>query len=138
MSTTEYDVCLVISSSSLTLDELVSRIGMPAGGGSHDRGQPHLLKSRGVWKESVWQQCAGPTRTTHLEDQFLALEARVPRQAMVPPGTLPADARVYFSVGVFSDAQMPTVDLTRECLRVAQRFNATIEVRVYISERPDA
>src|SRR4051794_397580 len=104
MSATEYDVALVVSTAALTLAELARRLGAPPGDGSHDRGEPHLLKTRGVWEDTVWQYGSGCPRTASVPDQFRAIGAHLPSGPIT--GLLPDDARVYFSVGVFSDAQI--------------------------------
>lgn len=131
MSKTEYDVCLVVVSRSTPLVDLSARIGIQGSEGSHSEGDPHLLKDRGVWKSTVWQICSGQPRSAHLEDHFEHLAGRLPVSRVVGSGALPDDAEVYVSVGVFSDAQIPTVNLTRRCLAIAEAFGARIEVRQY-------
>jgi hypothetical protein len=46
-------------------------------------------------------------------------------------GALPHDAKVYISIGVFSDAQVPSVELTGVCLRIADEYRAAVEIRFY-------
>jgi hypothetical protein len=126
---TEFDVCLVVESSSLTLADLTGRLGIASSDGSHDMGEPHLIKSRGVWRSSVWQLSSEVGREATLDDHVTALAARIPYERIKT--VLPPDARVYLSIGVFSDAQIPTVSLTPRGVAVAMSIGAGVEVRYY-------
>jgi hypothetical protein len=42
MNQTEFDVCLVVETSSTTLNDLEDRIGAKASDGAHDKDTPHL------------------------------------------------------------------------------------------------
>jgi len=128
MTRTAFDVCLVAVSESSTLAELSARPGVEPSDGSHDAGDAHLLKSRGTWTDTVWQ-CAAPPPTTSLEEKFEAIARRLPAE-IVQQARAVID-RVYISVGVFSDAQVPTADLTPRCLAIAAAYGAAVEVKVY-------
>jgi hypothetical protein len=134
MSQTEFDVCLVVETGSMTLADLENRIGVKGSGGSHDRGTPHLLKSRGLSRTTVWQLCSGCPRTTQLEEQFASIELRLPAARLRTEDALPTDASIYFSVGVFSDAQTPTAALNPRVSAIATRFDADIEMKFYAAD----
>jgi hypothetical protein len=133
MSETSFSVALVVMSRSTSLSELTGRIGIPGSDGSHSVGEPHLLESRGVWKTTLWQLESDLPRTSALEEQFEDVYAQVP-VANVRPANLPEDAKVYISIGVFSNAQIPVAIFTRRCLGIADAFGAALEVRVYVSD----
>jgi len=131
MSRTEFDVCLVVETASAALADLEKSIGRAPSDGSHDRGTPHLIRSRGVWPTSVWQLCSGCPRATSLEEQFAAIELQLAPGQLRATGTLPADAHVYFSVGLFSDSQVPTATFTPTILAIATSYGAEIETKLY-------
>jgi hypothetical protein len=133
MSQTNYDVCLVVDTPSTSLSDLETRIGLTGSDGSHDIGGPHVLKSRGVWKSSVWQLCSDCGRAAPPEEHFENIARRLSADRLAGAG-VPSDARVYVSLGVFSDAQVPTAELTARCLAITGAFRASIEVRVYSSD----
>jgi len=130
LSQTEFDICLVVETALATLADLEKSIGVGASDGAHDKGEPHLLKSRGMWQTTVWQLCSGCPRTTPIEEQFAAIESQL-APAQLGAGTLPAGARVYFSVGVFSDAQVPTATLTPRISVIAAKYGADIAMKFY-------
>ena len=97
-------------------------------------GTPHLVKNRGSWPDTVWQLCSGTSRGTPLEEQFEAVARQLPAATLQKSGRLPEDARIYFSVGLFSDAQIPTADLSIRCLEISNAYGASVEVKVYMSD----
>lgn len=131
VSRTLLDVCLVVVSESASLTDLSARIGVESSDGSHNQGDPHLLKSRGVWKSTVWQCCSELPRATPVEEQFEAIGRRFPSARLRTPEVLPLLSRCYVSIGVFSDAQTPTVDLTGRCLAIAAAYGASVEMSFY-------
>jgi hypothetical protein len=131
LSQTEVDVCLVVETASAALDDLERAIGLDGSDGSYDKGTPHIIKSRGVWRTTVWQLCSGCPRTAPLEEHFAAIESQLAPTRLRGPGTLPPDARVYFSLGLFSDAQVPTVNLSPSSLGIAARYQADLETKFY-------
>ncbi len=128
---TRYDVCLVVITQSATLAELSARTGVKCADGSHGIGDPHVLKARGRWQESAWKVCSRCAGTAPLEEHFGDIWAQLPAERLRAPGVLPSAAHVYFSVGVFTDAQIPTADLTAKCLAICQSYGASIEVCTY-------
>jgi len=89
MSRTDYDVCLVIETAAMTLDDLTKRIGVSPTDASHNAGDPHLIRTRGVWKTTAWQFCSGCAQTTAVEDQFEAIARNLSPRRMpeVRPGS---------------------------------------------------
>jgi len=128
MNRTEFDVCLVAVSESSTLAQLSASLGVEPSDGSHDVGDAHLLTSRGTWTDTVWQ-CAALARTASLQEKFEEIARRLPAETLQQARAL--IDRVYISVGVFSDAQVPTADLTPRCLEIAAAYGAAVEVKVY-------
>jgi hypothetical protein len=126
----EVDVCLVVVSTSTTLADLAKRIGVGGADGSHDRGAPHLLKSRGRWSSTVWQNCSTRPRGASIDDHLADLLAQVPPER-VATAILPPDSTKYISIGVFSTAQIPTVTLSERALSIAAAYGAPIELRWY-------
>jgi uncharacterized lipoprotein YbaY len=55
----------------------------------------------------------------------------MPPSAILRDGALPQDAKVYVSIGVFSNAQVPTIELTQACLRFTDGYRASVEIRFY-------
>jgi hypothetical protein len=131
MSQTEFDVCLVVETASMSLDDIENRIGLQGSDGSHDKGTPHLIRSRGLWSSTSWQLCSGCPRTTPLDEQFASIELRLPATRLRQKDTLPADANVYFSVGIFSDAQTPTATLSARVSAIVARYVADVEAKFY-------
>jgi hypothetical protein len=131
MSRTHYDVCLVIDTPSASLAELASQLRIAPSEGSHSRGAPHILKSRGEWTDTVWQCCSELPATAPLESHFEAIAQRCPFERVMNREGCLKDATVYISVGVFSDAQIPTALLTPRCLAIASAYGAAVEVRTY-------
>lgn len=130
MTPLEVDVCLVISTQSATLAQLVIRIGFDGAEGSHDQGAPHVVKSRGKWKSTVWQLCSTRPRTAAIEEHLEELVVRLP-PARVGSGVLPADARKHISIGVFSNAQIPVATLSERALAIGVQYGASMELRWY-------
>ena len=131
VSQTEFDVCLIVDTASTALRDVEEAIGIKGADGSHEKGAPHIIKSRGVWRTTVWQLSSGCPRTIPLEEQFAAIELRLAPGRLRRAGTIPTDARVYFSLGIFSDAQVPTANLTPRILEVAAKYQADIELKFY-------
>jgi hypothetical protein len=130
MTQLEVDVCLVVSTQSATLAEVTSRLGVEGADGSHDMGTPQIIERRGMWPSTTHQVCSTRPRTCPVEEHLEDVLASLP-PARVAPGMLPADARKYISIGVFSNAQIPTVMLTERALEIAAAFGAPIELRWY-------
>jgi hypothetical protein len=138
MSRTEYSVCLVVMSASATLSELTERLGLVAAYGSHSIGDPHPLKARGPRKKTVFQVCSSAGRdVATLEEHFESVAQQCSAAPLKNVGVLPADTEIYISVGVFSDAQIPTADLTKRCLAISESLGASVEVRLYMSDMGD-
>src|SRR6185312_14936251 len=137
MSRTEYDVCLVVSSEHVGLEELSSRIGVPPSSGAHSIGEQHRLRSRGKWKSTVWQLCSRREQADEIEAHLEDIARQLPATRLAAPGVLPDDARILLSLGVFSDRQIPVAELTRECLRIADDYRASVEIRFYTPEMGD-
>ena len=134
MKPTEIDVCLVVTTQSEPVEELTRRIGIEASDGSHSKGAPHVLRSRGKWKSTVWQLCSTCARAAPIEEHMVQIAERLPPSRLGAEGVLPGDARVYVSVGVFSSAQIPTIDVTMRTLAICVEYSASLEVRYYVSE----
>ncbi len=134
VSRTEFDVCLVAVTNAITLAELTTRVGSEPSDGSHSIGDPHVLKSKGAWQSTVWQVCSDLPRTASLGEHFDAIARKVSSSRLRAPGVLPNETRVYFSIGVFSDAQIPVADLSRSVLGQCEEYQASIEVRFYSPE----
>lgn len=132
--TTMYYVDLVVTSQSATLAELVTRIGVEPTGVSHDMGDPHVLKEYGAWEQTVWRVCSTCPRTATLEEHFEDIEEQISAKKLRAPDVLPDTSQIYFSVGVHSDAQIPTADLTLKCLAISQSYGASIEVCMFESD----
>jgi hypothetical protein len=128
---TKYDVCLVVTTQSATLSELTARTGVEAADGSHNMGDPHRLKTRGLWKQTIWKVCSTCSQSEPLEAHFDDIVAQLSAEKLRAPDVLPNAAKVYFSVGVFSDDQIPTADFTFRCLAISQSYGASIEVCLY-------
>ena len=137
MSRTEYDVCLVVSSMRVGLEELSSWIGVQPSSGSHSIGEQHRLRSRGKWKSTIWQLCSRLDRAAEIEAHVEDISGQLPASKLAARGVLPDEARIYLSVGVFSDRQTPIADLTRRCLQVADDYRASFEIRFYSPDMGD-
>jgi hypothetical protein len=131
VSRTLLDVCLVVVSESATLADLTARIGMESSDGAHSKGGPHLLKSRGTWRSTVWQCCSECPRATPIEEQFEAVARRFPAAQLRTPEVRSLISRCYFSIGVFSNAQTPNVELTSRCLAISAGYGASVELKFY-------
>jgi hypothetical protein len=131
---TQYRVCLVVTTESATLSELTAKVGVEPDDDSHNMGDPNLLKTRGPWKQTVWRVGTGCSWKAKLEEQFEDIVEQVPPKKLRSPGVLPDASKVYLSVGVFSDDQIPTADLTLRCLAISQSYGASIEVCMFESD----
>jgi hypothetical protein len=120
------------------LSELTARTGVEPAEGSHNMGDSHVLKNRGVWKKTVWKVCSTCSRTATLEEHFEDIVEQLPAKKLRAPGVLPDASEVYISIGVFSDAQIPTADLTLRCLSISESYGAAIEVCLYESDMSKA
>jgi len=132
---TTYDVCLVVWTQTLTLPELTRFIGVDPSSGSHSKGEPHLISSRGEWKSTMWQLCSRSDAGAPLERHFEDIAEQLQTGSFGDLRSLVTDAEVFMSVGVFSSSHVPAVDLTRRCLDIADAHQASIEVKVYAQER---
>jgi hypothetical protein len=131
---TTYDVCLVVSSAALTLPELTHVMGLEGASGSHNKGDEHLLKSRGPWKTTVWKLCSREAREAPLDEHFDDIVAQLDPGHFQSAIQRVADAEVYISIGVFSNAQIPEAGLSRHCLAIADAFRASIDVSLYVHD----
>jgi hypothetical protein len=134
MRKTKYDVCLVVRSHSASLAELVEKIGIASSDGAHDLGSPHLIKSRGKWKHSVWQLCSRAGRASEIQEHLEDIDRQVVAKQLLSDAVVHTQSEIYISIGVFSDRQIPCVNLTRECLKIAGTFGARIEIQFYFPE----
>jgi len=131
MNKTFYDVCLVVVSPSASLAEVTEAIGLQPADGSHSKGEAHLLKNRGDWKETVWKHCSDRGREASLEEHLRAVFGEVPADGVARCREGLGNLDVYVSVGVFSDAQIPTADVSPDCLALCAAFGAGLEVSFY-------
>ena len=131
---TTYDVCLVVWTQSLTLPELTRYIGLDPSSGSHSKGEPHLIASRGEWKSTMWQLCSRKEADAPLEQHFDDIGEQLQAGSFGDLRHQVTDAEVFMSVGVFSSSHVPAVDLSRRCLAIADAHHASIEVKLYVQD----
>src|SRR5882762_3736542 len=94
-------VSLLVESSSLSLDELSSKLGRPHSSGSHQKGEQHVLARLGrpPWSKTVWRFDSGVSESASVQEQLEELEVQFPgRELRI---LLPADCTVCVDIAVF-------------------------------------
>jgi hypothetical protein len=134
VSKTEYDVCLVLASPSATLAAMSDVLGVQPSDGSHNRGDPHLLRSRGQWQETVWKRCSECGRGAPLEQHLRQVFDGLPAVRVAECRQMIGDLQTYVSIGVFSDAQIPTAHLIPACVTLCAEYGAGIQVAFYMPD----
>lgn len=126
----ETKVSLVITTSSLSLSDLSSKIRLSHTGGSHDRGSPRP-GGKGLWDTTVWRLDSAEPPPAHVNEHCQNIASQLPPQALFQPGILPGDAKLYLDIAVFFSDAMYTLNLPSECLEVAKSYKAEIQVTCY-------
>jgi len=131
-----FSVSLLIRSSSLSLDEMSSRLGRPHSSGSHTKGEPHALEKRGrsPWSETVWRFDSAVSESAPVEDHIRNLEVEFPPDEL--RALLPADCSVCLDIAIFFDTANVSVSLPRRRMEIVERYSADLEVTCYPSKFP--
>jgi hypothetical protein len=123
----KFAVSLVVTSTSLMLDELSGLLDHPPSGGSHNKGAPD---TRGTsWDETLWrlESAAGDSLT--LDQHFENLEIQFPPKELV--SRLPSNCKASIDVVVLFDTFTVSADLSRKAVAIANAYGASLGVTCY-------
>jgi hypothetical protein len=123
----EFSVSLVITSPSLSLDELSSRLGRVNSPGSHNRGDPRPIKRS--WAKTVWYLDSGAPKDAPLEQHIADLERQFPASQLLQ--VLPDGCTVLIDVAIFFDTFNGSAHLSSSAVEVIRRYGAALEVTCY-------
>jgi hypothetical protein len=126
-----YSVSLLIHSSPLSLDDLSLKLGRSHTGGSHTKGEPHVLKDRPPWSKTVWRLDSRVSKTSRLKDHLEDLKIQF------PPGELrallPADCSLCIDIAIFFDSVNVSASIPRSGLKIIDAYDTDLEVTCYPS-----
>ena len=124
-------VSLLVMSSSLSLDELSLRLGRPHSSGSHEKGEPHVLRERPPWSRTVWRFDSGVSESAPIVDHFENLKVQFPAPEL--KALLPADCTVCVDIAIFFDTANGSVSIPRRGMKIIDSYSADLEVTCYPS-----
>ncbi len=127
-------VSLLVCNPSLSLDQLSSALGLQPSGGSHNKGEPHVLEKSGwpPWSETVWRLDSGVSEDAPVLDHLEGLKGRLPPGDLVR--RLPANSTVLIDVAVFFDTPMASVGISRRAMEIVNTYRAGLEITSYPSD----
>jgi hypothetical protein len=128
-----FSVSLLVETSSLSLDELSSKLGRPHSPGSHTIGEPHVLEKQGrpPWSKTVWRFNSGVSESAPVEDHLARLEVQLPPDEL--RALLPADCTVRLDIAIFFDAVNVSLSISRRGMETIEAYKADLEVTGYPS-----
>jgi hypothetical protein len=129
----EFMVSLDITTPSLTLAELSSRLGRPCSSGSHNAGDPRPSPepTERVWSETVWRLNSGACKADPLEKHLESLSVQLPPRILLQPGVLVEDCVVWISVGVLYDSYTVGISIGRAALDMINSYGAILDIACY-------
>jgi hypothetical protein len=127
-------VSLLVTSSSLSLAELTSRLGRPPSVGSHSRGDAHAGAKLGKapWAESIWRFDSDAAESAPLQEHLERLQVQFPPQELLR--ALPSGCELCVDVAVFFDTANVGVAVSRKALEIVLRYQADLEISCYPSD----
>jgi hypothetical protein len=123
----KFAVSLVVTSTSLMLEELSGLLGKPPSGGSHNMGDSD---ARGTsWDETLWRMDSAAGGGSTLDQHFEDLESQFPPTELV--SRLPPNCEASIDVAVFFDTFTVSADLSRKAVAIANAYSACLDVTCY-------
>lgn len=126
------EASLIITTTTLTLAEISSRLGCVHSSGSHEKGAPRLTGS--PFDQTIWRLSPGVGCPQALEEQFKSITSQLQAGILRRPGVLPENSEVYFDIAVYFDSPMATLSIPLTCVDMARSYSADIEVSCYPSD----
>jgi hypothetical protein len=125
----EFSVSLDISSASLSLDALTSRLGRTPSGSSHHKGDRAGV--RGQFDESIWRLDSEAAATEPLERHMESLAAQLSPQELRRSGLLEEGCEACITIGVFFDTPMASFVIDLRTVTFVKDYGASLDVSCY-------
>jgi hypothetical protein len=130
----EYTACIRVTSETLGLADIITRLGPPQEGG-HDLREPRVRDrpERGAWGWTLWYHDSGVPRDANLDEHVAALAAWAEQQRDVFGELRSAGAQVYLWCAIFTaDGSTGRVtSLSPRLLRRVAELDLRLDVDVY-------
>lgn len=125
----EISVSLDIVSSTATLAELSSALGVNGSSGSHEKGDAR--PGHKSWEYTTWKCDSKVAEGSSLVEHFLSLFEQLPVSKLSERGVLPSDRKIYLNIAVMFDAAMCSVEIPTDCIRMLDGLDVMIEISCY-------
>jgi hypothetical protein len=129
----ELSVSLDITSPSLTLADLSSRLDRSPSSSSHCVGDPRLSPDATgkIGTETVWRLDSNVAKTASVEEHLNGLVAQLPPATVLRPGALSHDCAVRINIGVLYDSYTAGLSITHAALSMIHAYGAVLDISCY-------
>jgi hypothetical protein len=126
-------ISLLVSSPSMSLDELSARLGRSYSKGSHSKGEVHAGARLGSapWPYTIWRMDSGAVETASVEVHLERLEGQFPPEEL--KRVVPDDCGILIDIAIFFDTLNVSATLSRRALKVVENYKADLEISCYPS-----
>jgi len=126
-------VSLLVTSSSMSLDELSSRLGRDPSSGSHNKGDAHAAAKLGKppWSATVWRFDSDAPEDASLDEHLERLEIQFPATEL--RRLLPSGCEVSVDIALFFDSANVSAKISRRGMQIIDGYGAKLEVTCYPS-----
>jgi hypothetical protein len=127
-------VSLLMTSASMSLGELSSRLGRLPSLGSNSKGDTHSGARAGKdpWSETIWRFDSDADETASIEDHLERLEIQFPAAELKQ--ALPPDCNVWVDIALFFDSAYVSASLSRRAMQIVDSYDAQLEITCYPSK----
>jgi hypothetical protein len=126
-------VSLLVTSSSVSLDELSLKLKRPHSSGSHEKGEAHVLAKHGrpPWSKTVWRFDSSVSESAPVKDHLEDLKVQFPPAEL--RALLPPDCTVCVDIAIFFDTVNVSASIPCEVMEIIAAYHADLEVTCYPS-----
>src|SRR5258708_7869408 len=121
-------VSLLVTSPSLSLAELTSKLGRAHSSGSHSKGEisAGVKLGKGPWSMTIWRFDSDAEASASLLQHLERLEIQFPAAEL--KRALPPDCRVSVDVAVFFDTANVSATIPHRGVEIIDAYGAELEV----------
>ena len=126
-------VSLLVTSPSMSLAELTSKLGRTHSSGSYDKGEASAGAKLGKppWPVTVWRFDSDAQSSASLQLHLERLEIQFPAAEL--KRILPAGCEVSVDIAVFFDTANVSATIPRRGVEIIDAYNAKLEITCYPS-----
>jgi hypothetical protein len=123
-------VSLLVSSQTMSLGELTSKLGRAHSSGSHSKGDASA-GAKPPWPVTIWRFDSDALPTAPVQEHLERLEILFPAAEL--KRVLPPDCQVSVDIAVFFDTKNVSASIPRRGIEIIDAYNAELEVTCYPS-----